>query len=290
MGMFDGVHCGHRAMLADLSAEARSRGLRPMAVTFGRHPLEVVNPAMAPRMLTSGDERLALLRDCFDGAVEVLDFDAGLRRLTAQEFMRLLRDSYGVAVMYMGFNHRFGSDRLSDIGQYRAAALELGMDVVQGTEAEAQCGKVSSSRIRHMLERGDVDSATTALGREYSVTGHVVHGKRLGRELGFPTANIAVDDTKKLVPLAGVYACRIVLPDGSERGAMVNIGYRPTVDSEGSMSIEAHIFDFQGDIYGEKVTLLFVARLRDERCFGSLADLQTQLNADAVQARQALLL
>lgn len=288
VGMFDGVHCGHRALLADLSAEAARRGLEPMAVTFSRHPLEVVNPAMAPSMLTSEDERLALLAGCFDGEVVVLDFNADLRRLTAREFMMLLRDRYDVAVVYMGFNHRFGSDRLAEIGQYRAVARELGMDVVQGCESEAQCGKVSSSRVRHMLERGDVESAAVALGREYAIAGTVVHGKRLGRELGFPTANIVSCDKRKLVPLSGVYVCRVVMPDGLRYGAMVNIGYRPTVDRAGAMSIEAHMFDFNGDIYGKDITLEFVSRLRDERCFGSVAELKRQLQSDAMEARTRL--
>ncbi len=288
VGMFDGVHCGHRAMLSDLSDEARRRGLKPMVVTFLRHPLEVVNPANAPKLLTTASERREMLERCFAGDVVMLDFDDALRRLTARDFMAMLRDKYGVGVMYMGFNHRFGSDRLQDARQYHDIARGLGMDVVVGTESIAECGNVSSSRVRSMLENGDVEQARVALGRCYSIAGRVVPGKRLGRKLGFPTANIEVGEKQKLVPAAGVYACRVTLVDGSNHASMVNIGCRPTVDDGDAVSVEAHIFDFSGDIYGEEVRLEFVKRLRDEPRFDSIESLTTQLHADAVQARKAL--
>lgn len=285
IGVFDGVHRGHRDMLRQLSVAASDRGLCSAVVTFSRHPLEVVRPEMSPPLLMPAQERIGELQGIEGISVIELDFTTELQRLTAREFMMFLRDNYGVRALFMGYNHRFGSDRLTDPASYTANARSLGMEIVRGVELPTADGsKISSSVIRKLLLAGDVKTAEEMLGSPYQLRGTVVGGKRLGRRLGFPTANVRPSDPRQLIPACGVYACRAVTDDGVQRNAMVNIGVRPTVDSNGHPTIEAHIFDFDGDLYGQTVTLQFVAKMRDERRFASLDDLQVQLRADAVVA------
>lgn len=244
VGVFDGVHRGHRALLEALRLEAQLRGLSPLAITFDRHPLEVIAPERAPLMLSSASERVDLLKECGLTNVALMNFDPAVRCLTAKEFMARIRDQFGVQTLYMGFNHSFGSDRLSDIDSYRQTASSLGMDIVRGSEALLpDGGKVSSSLIREQLQNGDVRAAAQALGRDYNVSGIVVDGKKLGRQIGFPTANLQPLSERKLLPAEGVYACWCTLADGSRQRAMVNIGRRPTVDPHGAPSVEAHLID-----------------------------------------------
>lgn len=287
IGMFDGVHTGHRAMLEVLSDEAATRGLVSMAVTFSSHPLDVIAPSRAPRLLMPMVERVESLRRMVD-EVAVLDFDAHLRSMTACEFMAYLRDRYNVSVIYMGYNHRFGSDGLDSIDDYAAVAARLGMEVVRGDEAMAGECKVSSSRIRKLLEAGDVPGASLLLGYDYGLAGTVVHGKSLGRTIGFPTANVSADEERQIVPAPGVYACRAVMPDGLTYMAMVNIGRRPTVEAAGDVTIEAHLLDFDRDIYGQRLRIEFVKRMRDEMRFGSLEELREQLQRDVDTTRSVL--
>lgn len=282
VGVFDGVHRGHRALLESLRLEARLRGLSSLAITFDRHPLEVIAPERAPLMLSSASERMELLKDCGLTNVVLMSFDPAMRCLTAKEFMARIRDQFGVQTLYMGFNHNFGSDRISDIESYRQIAHSLGMEIVRGSEALLPDGsKVSSSLIRQQLQNGDVCAAAQALGRNYNVDGTVVDGKKLGRQIGFPTANLHLLSERKLLPTEGVYACWCTLADGSRQKAMVNIGRRPTVDSDGAQSVEAHLIDFNSDLYGQQLRLDFVERIRQERKFPSVEALRSQLEADA---------
>lgn len=278
IGSFDGVHLGHRFLIAELEVKSLEEGYTPMIVTFDRHPLELIAPSKAPRMLMRTQERLDTLRGCVY-AVAVVNFDESVRRMTAREFMAMLRDRYQVGAIYMGFNHHFGSDRLKDIGQYRAIAAELGMKIFQGKEADTL--KVSSSIVRRQLEDGDVASAAGSLGRPYRIAGTVVAGKQLGRKIGFPTANLRPLDPRQLIPASGVYACVATMSDGHRYKAMVNIGVRPTVDSSGQPTIEAHLLDFTGDLYNRPLTLDFIARIRSEQRFPSLEALAARLRQDA---------
>lgn len=285
IGSFDGVHLGHRFLIAELEAQSSAEGYTPMIVTFDRHPLEIIDPSKAPRLLMGPQERLDTLRGCVDD-VAVVNFDENIRHMTAREFMAMLRDRYHVGAIYMGFNHHFGSDRLKDIGQYRAIAAELGMKIFQGKEADTL--KVSSSIVRRQLEDGDVASAAVSLGRPYRIVGTVVAGKQLGRRIGFPTANLRPLDPRQLIPSAGVYACVATLPDGRRYKAMVNIGVRPTVDSSGQPTIEAHLLDFTGDLYNSPLTLDFIARIRSEQRFPSLEALAARLRLDAATTRKMI--
>lgn len=288
VGMFDGVHLGHRFVVERLVGEGRERGLSPMIVTFRRHPLEVIAPDRAPRLITGAGQKKRLLLDLGVERVCMLDFDRSLRRLTAAQFMERLRDEYGVRVLIIGYDHCFGSDCPRGMGAYRAIGEQTGVEVI-GMPALAPAGEqICSSMIRRLLSAGDVATAAKALGHPFSITGVVEHGRQLGRSIGFPTANIRLDDDA-LVPLEGVYAVEAAMPDGLIRPAMVNIGRRPTVDCPGAdLSIEAHILDFADSLYGETLSLTFCRRLREEKRFDSLEGLKEALAADAAAARQAL--
>lgn len=284
IGTFDGVHLGHRALLGDLSHVSAEAGLRPVAVTFNHHPLEIIDPQRAPRFLMTLGERIDALRRAV-GDVIVLDFDRRMRSLSARQFMTMLRDSYQVRAIYMGFNHHFGSDRLTEFAAYQAVAGELGMSVHKGIEAEAGGHKVSSSIIRSLVAEGDMAEAALCLGRPYRLSGIVGRGHQIGRQIGFPTANIAPLDLRQAVPPSGVYACDAVTPDGTRHRAVVNIGTRPTVASDGITTIEAHILDFDRDIYGSVLSLDFLRRIRPERRFDNSAELAAQIARDIDEVR-----
>ncbi|MCM1293109.1 MAG: riboflavin biosynthesis protein RibF [Bacteroides sp.] len=286
IGAFDGVHCGHRDVVRQLCAEASRRGLKPAVVTFSCHPLETIRPEAAPPLLMTPDERLQALQQLDGVRVITIEFTPDLQRLTSRQFMTMLHEDYGVDALLMGFNHRFGSDRLSSPEEYDSAASGSGVAIVHGLELAGDEGsKISSSAIRRRLQTGDVESAAVMLGYPYSLRGEVVAGKQLGRRIGFPTANIRPVDKRQLIPAAGVYACRVVTADGVEHGAMVNIGTRPTVDSDGGQTIEAHLFDFDANVYGQTIVVKFIARLRDEQRFPTIDALQSQLERDAAEAR-----
>lgn len=289
IGMYDGVHLGHRFLIDFMRREGEARGLTPSVVTFANHPLKVVNELRAPRLLTSLSERLDLLDaenvvDCI-----ILDFNDRLRRMSAHDFLSRLRNSYGVDALVVGFNNRFGHTSQTDtIDSYRAIGREIGMEVLAAPEYRGKGSPVSSSIIRRHLAGGNVEKANEALGRTFRMTGKVVSGKGIGHTLGFPTANISVDPGM-IVPATGVYAAVAVTPDGTRRAAMVNIGYRPTVEHEpAELSIEAHIIDFTGYLYGEPLRLEIVRRLRDEKRFASTDKLRSQLAADLRRARRAV--
>lgn len=283
VGMFDGVHAGHRYLLDELRREGERRGLEPLAVTFSNHPLEVVCPKRAPLLLTSAAEKEALIRAEGIGEVVCLPFDEALRGTSAEDFLRLLRKGYGVEALLMGFNNRFGHDAPRDFGAYRALGAEQGVEILPATEYRpaGAAAAPSSTAIRGALAEGRVEDAAAMLGRPYAVTGRVVHGRELGRRLGFPTANVEVAPWRQL-PQPGVYAARCGgLP------AMVNIGHRPTVDApRAPLSVEAHIIGLpEGtDLYGRELTLEFARRLRGERRFGSLEELAAQLRRDREEA------
>ncbi len=275
-GTFDGVHLGHRFLLDNLRREAAERGLEPLAVTFAQHPLSVIRPGSEPPQLCSLEERISRIGGDID--VQVLDFDDRLRAMTASQFLHMLHTRFGVKLFLLGFNNVIGSDRLG--------AAQLDGKTVGGVEvlaaAEHPTLPVSSSAIRSALGSGDITEVNRMLGRPYSLTGTVVRGRRLGRTIGFPTANLE-PPTGMMLPAAGVYAGRI-----GEHTAVVNIGRRPTVDkrTDAPLSIEAHLSGFSGDLYGRRLTLEFLARLRNEQKFASLEQLKEAINNDVMQARK----
>lgn len=287
VGFFDGLHRGHRSLLDFARARAEARGLRPVAVTFRECPIEYLRPGSSPKLLASPSERLLALGEYLgQNSVIALDFNRELATMTAREFMQMLYCKYGVELLVVGFNNRFGSDRDKTFTDYQAIGREIGMEVERAPELGEMKG-VSSSAIRKAISEGRVDDAAEMLGRRYSITGDVQHGRQVGRTIGFPTANLRPADPRLLVPAPGVYSGTAYDAAGTIYPAMVNIGVCPTVSSEGTQTIEAHLIGFEGDLYGQRLTLEFTGRMRGERRFDSLEELKTQLEADRAEALQA---
>lgn len=283
VGTFDGVHKGHQAVLDKLKDVALEQGIDPLVITFDRHPLSVISPEREPTSITTIEKKCELLRG--SGVIAlVMQFDEDMRRTTAREWMRRLHDEYGVETLIVGYDNTFGCDGVTlSIADYKRIGEETGVEIEEAPFVEG----ISSSAIRKSLLAGDVERAAIMLGRYYALSGNVVTGNRLGRTIGFPTANI--DPAPKLtVPANGVYAAMAVLPDGKRHKAVVNIGTRPTVRRGDDRTIEAHIIDYDGDLYGHHVTLIFIKRLRDEMRFKSIDALRLQIEKDKEAANNIL--
>ena len=285
IGSFDGVHRGHRCLLNQVRGIADERGLKAVAVTFALSPRKVLGGSdMAP--LNGVEERVKLLREVGMDDVCVLHFTREMAGMTARDFMQqVLRDQLGVAVLVIGYDHRFGCNRADGFDDYVRYGCELGIEVVRGEVCMEGDEAVSSTRIRQCLMEGRVDEAAQLLGYNYKLCGTVVGGYRVGRKIGFPTANIGVEGGEKLLPADGVYAVLVTDNDGSQLAGMLNIWHRPTVHNGAERSIEVHILDFEGDLYGKSLCIEFVERLREERSFASLDELTAQLAADRKKVR-----
>ena len=282
-GFFDGVHLGHRLVIERLVSIARERGDESLVVTFWPHPRAVLQDgARELRLLNSLEEKKELLRSLGVDRVEVLDFTRSFAALTAEQYLReILRDRFGVATLLMGYDNRLGSDRLTaDMLLSKASALDIELIELEpfGQDVHPALTHISSTRIRKSLEDGKVEEAAEMLGYRYSLKGVVVAGNRLGRTIGFPTANMKLYEPLKLVPGRGVYAVEAEVLGKKYRG-MTNIGLRPTVGGSFT-TIETHILDFDEDIYGLPLRITFLRRLRDEVHFPSLEALKDQLEKD----------
>ncbi|MBD5332137.1 MAG: riboflavin biosynthesis protein RibF [Bacteroides sp.] len=290
VGMYDGVHLGHRFLIDYLGVEARSRGLVPSVVTFMRHPLTVVRPSEAPMLLDNVEDRVIKLSEAGAEDIIMLSFNDSLHHMSAEKFLSRLKNRYGIQALVIGFNNRLGHDLPSTIDQYRTIGSAVGIDVIPAPEYRGTGAPISSSAIRQYLREGDIAKATEALGGHYMLRGKVVDGKHLGRTLGFPTANILPSGEDQLIPRHGVYAAWVTTPDGRRRRGVVNIGTRPTVETTpgAAPSIEVHIIDFQGYIYDEELRVEFVDRLRPERCFPSTDKLVAQIKEDIARANKIL--
>lgn len=290
VGMYDGVHLGHRFLVEYLRREADRRELTPSVVTFRTHPLTVVRPLDAPRLLTSLDDRLRRLAAEGVDDLILLTFDEDMRRYTARQFLGALHKRYGVDALVVGFNNRFGHDRAEGYEQYKNIGSEIGMEVLRAPEYGDGSIHISSSEIRALLAEGEVRKANNALGRRHSFTGTVTKGKGLGRQIGYPTANITPVCENIMLPRQGVYVALATLPDGQRYPAVVNIGHRPTVDSreDAPLTIEAHVIDYNGYLYDDEITIEFVDSLRREKKFDSVEKLKAQI-ADDVKAALRIL-
>ncbi len=280
-GFFDGVHLGHRFVLGQLSEAARQRGDEAMVVTFWPHPRNVLqNDARDFRLLTCMEEKKALLADAGVSRVEVITFTRDFSRLTAEQYIReYLIGRFSAKAILLGYDNRIGSDRSSP-EQTAALARSLGLDVIVAEKyRDAGGGAISSTRIRGSLAAGDVQAANAMLGYEYRLHGVVVAGNRIGRTLGFPTANMRLYEPLKMVPGGGVYLVRVETV-GRKFLGMCNIGVRPTIGQGNALTIETNIFGFDEDIYGLDIDISFVAKIRDERRFSGLDALAAQLGRD----------
>lgn len=290
VGMFDGVHLGHRHILATLAEVARRDGLRPVVVTFDNHPRQVLSAdAVRFSRITTNEERNRLLEACGVCEVAVLHFTPALAQLSACEFLQqVLVGRLHARVLVLGFDNMFGNKGRNDFGRVPALAASLGVRVVEDTVVLCRGGEVSSTRIRRLLDAGDVAEAAQLLGGPYSVSGHVVAGRQVGRQIGFPTANVQPDSELKMLPAEGVYAVRMRLSGGTAPyAAMANVGAQPTFGSD-HPALEVNLLDFDGDLYGQPATVEFMARLRDIRRFESGAALAAQLACDREAVRTIL--
>lgn len=285
VGMFDGVHVGHRAVLERVVAEARNRAAPAVALTFDVHPRTRIDPTGAPPMVTSLAHRLLLFERLGLDATCVLSFDEPLAALDARTFAtRYLRDGLRARHLVMGHDNRLGRDGEGDFATIRALGAELGFTVEQAAPVRLRGAEVSSSAIRDAVAAGDLDTAAAMLGRPVGVLGTVVEGLRLGRRLGYPTLNL--DPHHELRPPRGVYVTRTRCGD-SAFDSVTNIGHRPTIrpDSPEDVLVETHLLDWRGDLYGQTVEVLFLARLRGEQSFPDKDALAAAIQGDVAAAR-----
>lgn len=287
VGSFDGVHLGHRAVLEEIARRARAARRASVLVTFEPHPLEVVNPQAAPPLLTSGPERREILAQTALDYVLFLRFDRRVAELTPEEFVRgVLLERCDMRELVIGHDHGFGRGRSGDVVTLRELGDRYGFDVDVVAAVDIGDQHVSSSRIRRAVAGGNLAGAAQMLGRPYTVSGTVGQGERRGRLLGVPTINLTDVPPQKLLPPDGVYAVRVEWREG-RAGGMMNQGPRPTFQ-DGRRSLKAHLFDFDGDLYGEWVRVEWVERLREVQRFPSAEQLQQQLEHDRTRARAAL--
>lgn len=281
IGFFDGVHCGHRYLIGHVINEARADGLASMVITFARHPRQVIDTHYVPRLLSTPEMKIERLAETGIDRCTVLDFDRRMAALTAREFMiHILSSRLNVRKLIIGYDNRFGHDRSESIDDYCAYGRTLGIEVVESCGITVDGIRVSSSVIRNAIERGDLTEANRCLGYAYTLSAHVSHGFRNGHRLGFPTANLDMDEVCQLLPQIGVYATRVRIEGECELyPAMTSVGTRPTFDGT-RLSVETYILDFDADLYGRKIEVAFLKRIRGEKKFADLQQLRTQMADD----------
>ena len=313
IGVFDGVHAGHRQVIKHLVSTSRFPHLASMVITFDRQPRQLFDPEFRPQLLTTQEEKEREIERLGVDFLVVLPFTKEMASLSARDFMsQILKEKLNVKSLQIGYDNRFGHNRTEGFDDYRRYGQELGINVYQGIKLSFQNYDfaVCSSNIRSLLaENGDIETATVMLGHPYQLSGKVMPGEHIGHQLGFPTANLQPDNPFKLIPASGVYAVWAQVADqttpnpsrsssarllpkgrknsGGELPAMMNIGTRPTFDGR-NRTLEVNIFDFDGDLYGQTVIITFVARLREERKFESPEALVSQLKADREAAERCL--
>ena len=294
IGAYDGGHCGHRKVIAEVCRLAEERGLGSAVVTFDRHPASVVRPESAPLLLTDLEQKLELLAATGVDQTLVVPFDEQRAAETAEDFVtNVLVGCLKVKLIVVGEDFHFGFRRLGNVALLREMGQALGFAVtglgLVGMDGEPARDheQVSSTFIRRALGRGDLARANAMLGRPYEVRGTVVKGDQRGRTLGFPTANVRVD-ASILLPADGVYAGRVELPSGERRDAALSLGTRPHFFNDGDLLLEAHLIDFSGDLYGQEVNVSFEKNLRPQQKFENLEALVAQLEKDVASATQWL--
>ncbi len=279
-GFFDGVHVGHRLVIEQLVEAAAARGDESMVITFWPHPRNVLQKeARSLRLLTTLAQKKQILHELGVDRVEVLSFTKDFSAMTMEQYLRHIMKEYGATAILLGYDNRIGSDAANSDQVARTAEM-LGLEVIRTEMVPSQQGyAVSSTKIREKLEEGDVRRAAEMLGYDYSMHGVVVAGNKLGRTIGFPTANMQLYEPLKLVPGNGVYFVKVKVLDRELYG-MCNIGCRPTVGAGNARTIETNIFGFDEDIYGLDIDITFLARIREERKFDSMDGLKAQLELD----------
>jgi len=281
VGFFDGLHAGHRFLIEELKATAKIQNLKSVVITFAVHPMKILNSGFRPEILTTLPEKLTQLKTTGIDTCIVLDFTISMANLSAYEFLEtILKEKFNVHTLLVGHDHRFGHNRTDGFPEYKKYGEALGMNVISCLQYNTNIDKhISSSEIRNALKKGEIEFANRLLTYEYSLNGRVIEGFKVGRTIGYPTANISVSDPDKLIPAIGVYAVRVNWNSSSYKG-MLNIGHRPTLDNGNTISIEVHIIDFKEDIYNQLLEVNFICKIRDEQKFKNIDELKEQLQKD----------
>jgi riboflavin kinase/FMN adenylyltransferase len=289
VGTFDGVHYAHRQVIKKVLKLASEHGARSFIVTFDPHPQEVLkNKTPDIKLLNTTPEKLKLFEELGIENVLVIKFTHEFSKTTAREFYEnLIYSKIGIRSLVVGYDHGFGRGREGDFQMLKKLGEEFSFSVNRVDEIDINSTIVSSTNIRHFLTEGNVENANSLLGYLYSFEAMVIHGDNIGRELGFPTANLTPLTENKVIPGNGVYAVKVEL-NGTEYNGMMNIGFRPTVSEDSKRVIEVNILDFSAEIYGNKLAVSFVRRLRDEKKFGSKNELIEQIKIDREQTLKIL--
>ena len=284
IGNFDGVHLGHRAMIARLTDVARRKNLPAAVMTFEPQPQEFFAPDQAPPRLTSLHEKLQLLRECGVDRIYVCRFNFAFAQLSADEFIsRILQDGLAVRSLLVGDDFRFGARRSGDFSLLRARSSAFQFDVEAMGSVMAGGVRVSSTAIRERLENGDFSGAQQLLGRPYAISGRVIDGDKLGAKIGYPTANVQLKRSK--APLSGIFVVEVEGLSAAPWPAVASLGVRPTVKSRGGLTLEVHLFDYEGRLYGRRLGVRFLKKLREEQKFADVESLVAQIDRDAAAAR-----
>lgn len=287
-GTFDGVHLGHRKILKSLTNIAKEEGGQSVIITFFPHPRTVIfNDSHGLKQLSTMDEKIELLESFGVDHLVVIPFTREFSEIDSLSFIKnIIIDTIGAKTLVIGYDHRFGKNREGTFEFLKQNAESLQLNVIEIPRVDIDTTVTNSTAIRNALNTSNIPEANRLLGRQYSLQGKVVKGKQLGRTIGFPTANILVQENYKLIPPDGVYAAKAIY-NNNENNAVVNIGVRPTVEG-GMRTIEAHLLDFDQDIYGENLKINFVAKLRNEQKFDGLESLKSQIYKDIDSAMSLL--
>ena len=283
-GSFDGVHLGHQKIIRSLIEEADGRSGESVIITFDPHPRNILHPAEPPlQFLQTVSEKIAALEKCGVDHLVIIPFTKEFSQLSAQDYVRnFLVEKFHPASVVVGYNHHFGHHRDGNVELMRKLGNELGFSVFEISKQLTEDIEISSTRIRVAISEGDILTANRLLGYSYSITGTVIHGDERGRKIGFPTANIQLNSQGKVLPIQGVYVVNAAMNAAEIRG-MMNIGIRPTFN-ETQLSLEVHLLDWSGDLYGRDISVRFLARIRDEKKFDSVEELVKQLMKDKFQS------
>lgn len=287
IGTFDGVHIGHKKIIEQLTENCHDTEYESIILTFFPHPRMVLQEESEIKLLNTIEEKISVLQKTGINHLIIHPFDRKFSQMTAEEFVeKIFVKQFNIKKIIIGYDHRFGRNRTADINDLIRYGEQFGFEVIQISAQEINDVSVSSTKIRNALQEGDVATANNYLGYSYMLTGIIKEGKRIGRTIGFPTANLHIEESHKLIPKTGVYAVSSFI-DGRVYFGMMNIGFNPTVGGT-EKTIEINFFDLDADLYGKKLTVSFLGKIRDEKKFDSLEHLKNQLSADKKSALEII--
>lgn len=286
IGTFDGVHQGHQKILLKVAQIAREKQLTSILLTFFPHPRMVLQPESDIKLINTIEERRSLVFENHIEHIVTHPFSIDFARTSAHDYVKkILVDQLGARVVVIGYDHRFGRNRAASINELRAYGEQYDFEVVEISKKEIEEVAVSSTKVRNALLNGDISTANSYLNRDFSIKGMVIHGKQLGRTIGYPTANLSLKESYKLIPKNGVYITYAII-GGHKYYGMTNIGVNPTVNQGTKQHIETYFIDFKGDLYDQELELFFLSRIRDEKAFKSIEDLKKAVLKDEQTTRE----